>query len=95
MSLTELELQAETTGEDPVRVIEGRSPWVLARRLRQDKVAVASLAVIVLLALLAIGHMILSQATRDKTCVRGVKDNRRDVVGSRPGLCSAGPGSTA
>ena len=36
-------------------MIEGRSPWVLAwRRLRQDKVAVASLIVILLLALLAI-----------------------------------------
>src|SRR5215469_14227590 len=55
MSLTELEFQAETTGEAPTRVIEGRSPWVLAwRRLRHDKVAVASLIVILLLALLAI-----------------------------------------
>ena len=55
MSLTELEFQAETTGDAPARVIEGRSPWVLAwRRLRHDKVAVASLVVIVLLALLAI-----------------------------------------
>ena len=55
MSLTELEFQAETTGDAPARVIEGRSPWVLAwRRLRQDKVAVASLVVILLLALVAI-----------------------------------------
>jgi peptide/nickel transport system permease protein len=55
MSLTELEFQAGTTGEAPIQVIQGRSPWVLAwRRLRQDKVAVASLIVILLLALLAI-----------------------------------------
>jgi peptide/nickel transport system permease protein len=55
MSLTELEFQGETTGEAPAQVIQGRSPWVLAwRRLRQDKVAVASLVVILLLALLAI-----------------------------------------
>jgi peptide/nickel transport system permease protein len=55
MSLTELEFQAETAGEAPAQVIQGRSPWVLAwRRLRQDKVAVASLIVIFLLALLAI-----------------------------------------
>jgi peptide/nickel transport system permease protein len=55
MSLTELEFQGETTGTGSTKVIEGRSPWVLAwRRLRQDKVAVASLIVILLLALLAI-----------------------------------------
>ena len=55
MSLTELEFQGETTGDGSAQVIEGRSPWVLAwRRLRQDKVAVASLVVILLLALLAI-----------------------------------------
>jgi peptide/nickel transport system permease protein len=55
MSLTELEFQAGTAGEAPAQVIQGRSPWVLAwRRLRQDKVAVASLVVILLLALLAI-----------------------------------------
>jgi peptide/nickel transport system permease protein len=55
MSLTELEFQGETAGTGPVQVIQGRSPWVLSwRRLRQDKVAVASLIVILLLALLAI-----------------------------------------
>ena len=55
MSLTELEFQGETAGEAPAQVIQGRSPWVLAwHRLRQDKVAVASGIVILLLALLAI-----------------------------------------
>ena len=55
MSLTELEFQGETTGSGPVQVIQGRSPWVLAwRRLRQDKVAVASGIIILLLALLAV-----------------------------------------
>lgn len=55
MSLTELEFQAETAGEASAEAIQGRSPWMLAwRRLRHDKVAVASVIVIGVLALLAI-----------------------------------------
>jgi peptide/nickel transport system permease protein len=55
MSLTDIEFEAAEAGAGPVQVIQGRSPWVLAwRRLRHDKVAVASGVVIVLLAVLAI-----------------------------------------
>jgi peptide/nickel transport system permease protein len=56
MSLTDIEFEASTAGESTaVQVVEGRSPWLLAwRRLRHDKVAVASGVIIVLLALLAL-----------------------------------------
>jgi peptide/nickel transport system permease protein len=55
MSLTQIEFQAGAAGDAPAAVIKGRSPWVLAwRRLRQDKVALASGVLIILLALLAI-----------------------------------------
>jgi len=55
MSLTQLEFQAGAAGDLPAHAIEGRSPWLLAwRRLRQDKVAVASGITILVLALLAI-----------------------------------------
>jgi peptide/nickel transport system permease protein len=55
MSLTDIEFEAQEAGAGPVQVIEGRSPWVLGwHRLRKDKVAVASLVIILLLALLAI-----------------------------------------
>lgn len=59
---TGLASAAETIGGPEVvpnttdgRVIEGRSPWVLAwQRLRRDRVAMISLVVIVLIALMAI-----------------------------------------
>jgi peptide/nickel transport system permease protein len=55
MSLTELEFQADTAGDAPAHVIEGRSPWQLAwTRLRKDKVAIASAIIIVVLAALAL-----------------------------------------
>ena len=55
MSLTQLEFQAGAAGDAPAQAIKGRSPWMLAwRRLRQDKVAVASGVLILVLALLAI-----------------------------------------
>jgi peptide/nickel transport system permease protein len=55
MSLTQIEFQAESAGELPAQVIEGRSPWLLAwRRLRQDRVAVASAVIILLLMVLAL-----------------------------------------
>ncbi len=45
----------EVVVEAPTAAIEGRSPWVLAmRRLRRDRVAMISLAVIVLIVLMAI-----------------------------------------
>ena len=55
MSITEVGVQAEVSAELPSGPIEGRSPWLLAwRRLRQDKVAIASLALIIVLAVLAL-----------------------------------------
>jgi peptide/nickel transport system permease protein len=54
MSLTGLEVVAEAVPSD-APVVEGRSQWQLTwRRLRQDKVAMASLAVIAIMILLAI-----------------------------------------
>ncbi|HLX47795.1 MAG TPA: ABC transporter permease [Streptosporangiaceae bacterium] len=61
MSLTQIEFQAEGTGDAPAQAIQGRSPWMLAwRRLRQDKVAIASGALILVLALLAILAPVIS-----------------------------------
>ena len=55
MSRTGTGFQAGAPGDRPGRVIEGHGPWLLAwRRLRQDKVAVASGITILVLALLAI-----------------------------------------
>jgi peptide/nickel transport system permease protein len=55
MSVTEVEFQAESAESAPVRAIEGRSQWQLTwRRLRQDKVAMASLIVILLMVAVAI-----------------------------------------
>jgi peptide/nickel transport system permease protein len=54
MSLTELQVVAEAAGAD-APVVEGRSQWQLTwRRLRRDKVAMASLIVIAIMILLAI-----------------------------------------
>jgi peptide/nickel transport system permease protein len=61
MSLTQIEFQAEGTGDAPARVIEGRSPWALTwRRLRQDKVAIVCGATILVLALLALLAPVIS-----------------------------------
>ena len=57
MSVTEVEFEARGAEEAQAagRPVEGRTQWQLTwRRLRQDKVALASLIVILLLALLAI-----------------------------------------
>lgn len=62
MSLVELE-SVEATGEGSTRAIEGRSPWLLAwQRLRTDRVALAALVVIVLLALFAILAPVIAHA---------------------------------
>jgi peptide/nickel transport system permease protein len=61
MSFTEIEFQAFTAGNLPERVIEGRSPWVLAwRRLRRDRAAVVSAAVIGVLAVLALAAPLIA-----------------------------------
>ncbi len=55
MSVTELEFQAHGAAAGPVRAIEGRSQWQLTwRRLRGDKIAVASGVVILVMVALAI-----------------------------------------
>ena len=55
MSITDLERLAQQAEDAPVRAIEGRSQWWLTRqRLRRDKVAMTSLAVIIIMILLAI-----------------------------------------
>jgi peptide/nickel transport system permease protein len=55
MSATELQLQAQGGRAGPIRAIEARSQWRTAwRRLRRDKAAVASAAVILIMAVLAV-----------------------------------------
>jgi peptide/nickel transport system permease protein len=50
MSITEVQYQAATVEDAPVQAIQGRSQWQLTwRRLRSDKVAVASIVVILLI----------------------------------------------
>jgi peptide/nickel transport system permease protein len=54
MSITELQFEAQSAA-GPVKTIEGRSQWQLTwRRLRKDKVAVASAIVIIIMVGLAI-----------------------------------------
>ncbi len=55
MSITELEFQAHRAEAAPAEAVQGRSQWQLTwRRLRSDRMAVASVIVIVVIALLAI-----------------------------------------
>jgi peptide/nickel transport system permease protein len=55
MSVTELEYQAHVVEGAPEQAIQGRSQWQLTwRRLRHDRMAVASVVVILIIALLAI-----------------------------------------
>jgi peptide/nickel transport system permease protein len=55
MSVTELEFQAAAVESAPEEAIQGRSQWQLTwRRLRHDKMAIISIAFIVIMTLLAI-----------------------------------------
>jgi peptide/nickel transport system permease protein len=55
MSITQLEFQAQAAEGAPVQAVQGRSQWQLTwRRLRQDRMAVASVIVVLVMALLAI-----------------------------------------
>jgi peptide/nickel transport system permease protein len=55
MSVTELEFQAHVVEGAPEQAIQGRSQWQLTwRRLRRDKMAIASVVVILIVTLLAI-----------------------------------------
>jgi peptide/nickel transport system permease protein len=55
MSLTEVEFEAQSAENAPEQAIEGRSQWQLTwRRLRQDRLAIAALIVILIMVLIAI-----------------------------------------
>jgi len=55
MSVTEIQFQAAAVESAPVQAVEGRSQWQLTwRRLRSDKVAVASMIVILVMIALAL-----------------------------------------
>ena len=61
MSLTEVQFTGATVEQAPGRAIQGRSPWQLAwRRLRSDRVAVASAIIIVLLCLVALAAPLIA-----------------------------------
>lgn len=64
MSVTEVEFQATAAESVPEQAIEGRSQWQLTwRRLRQDKVAMASLVVILVICVLAIAAPVFAGFT--------------------------------
>jgi peptide/nickel transport system permease protein len=64
MSVTELEFQASEAAAGPVQAIEGRSQWHLTwRRLRSDRVAVASGIIILLMVILAIAAPLFAKLT--------------------------------
>src|SRR6266498_2592412 len=63
MSLTEVQFEGASLQEAPARAIAGRSPWQLAwRRLRSDRVAIASGIVILLLCAVALAAPLISGA---------------------------------
>lgn len=79
------------TAEPPLgsKKIEGRSPWLLAwQRLRRDKVAMISLAVIIIIMLVAIFAPLATTLTG-----HGVNDQFRETGLSADGL-PTGPSST-
>ena len=64
MSVTELQFQAASVGDAPAIAIEGRSQWQLTwRRLRSDKVAVASVVVIFLMIAFALAAPLIAHLT--------------------------------
>jgi peptide/nickel transport system permease protein len=64
VSVTELEFQAQTAAGSGAQVIEGRSQWQLTwRRLRQDKMAITSAVVIVVMVGLAIAAPLFASLT--------------------------------
>ncbi|HEY3905891.1 MAG TPA: ABC transporter permease [Streptosporangiaceae bacterium] len=64
MSVTELQFQAASVENAPAIAIEGRSQWQLTwRRLRSDKVAVASVIVIFLMIAFALAAPLIAQLT--------------------------------
>jgi peptide/nickel transport system permease protein len=64
MSITELEFQAHAAESAPEMAVEGRSQWQLTwRRLRKDKVAIASLIVIIVIIAMALGASLFVKLT--------------------------------
>jgi peptide/nickel transport system permease protein len=64
MSITEVSFQASQVTDAPVVAIQGRSQWQLTwRRLRSDKVAIASIFVILLIVLFAILAPVIAHLT--------------------------------
>ncbi|HET8615637.1 MAG TPA: ABC transporter permease [Actinomycetales bacterium] len=84
---------ASVEADDGTRIarpgIEGRSPWLLAwQRLRRDRVAMASLAVIVLIVLMAVFAPLATQLTGHPP------DEQYRTVGLTPDGLPRGPSST-
>jgi peptide/nickel transport system permease protein len=64
MSISELEFQAKTVEDTAAPAIQGRSQWALTwRRLRHDKMAVAAMIVIIIIALCAIFAPVFAHIT--------------------------------
>lgn len=64
MSITELEFQAHAVEGTPEEAVEGRSQWQLTwRRLRHDRMAVASVIVILVMVALAIAAPLFASLT--------------------------------
>ena len=64
MSITEIQFQATSVEDAPAAAIQGRSQWQLTwRRLRSDKVAVASVVVIILMVTFALAAPLIALAT--------------------------------
>lgn len=64
MSITEVTFEATAAEEVPEQAVEGRSQWQLTwRRLRTDRVAIGSLAVIVLMLLFALCAPLIAKLT--------------------------------
>ena len=88
MSLTEVQTVGASVEQASAVSIEGRSPWQLAwRRLRSDKVAVASAIIIVLLCALALFAPLIADATG-----KGYAEQFRDTGTTAQGL-PVGPSS--
>jgi ABC-type dipeptide/oligopeptide/nickel transport system permease subunit len=61
MSITELQFQAASVEDAPVAAIQGRSQWQLTwRRLRKDRIAIASIIVIILMIAFALAAPLIA-----------------------------------
>jgi ABC-type dipeptide/oligopeptide/nickel transport system permease subunit len=64
MSITEIQFQVASVEDAPAAAIQGRSQWQLTwRRLRSDKVAIASVVVIILMVAFALAAPLIALAT--------------------------------